>query len=98
MNEELNTRLFSFDELVNKTYINLLNFSQNLQELVEEFEDIKLDLECEDYNTPEEIQELAFIDTQLRYVYQNLKISIDALAHHEAKSFFRIQESLICLN
>ena len=32
MNEELNTRLFSFDELVNKTYINLLNFSQNLQE------------------------------------------------------------------
>jgi hypothetical protein len=98
MNEELNTRLFSFDELVNKSYINLLYFSQNLQESVEEFEDIRLDLECEDYNTPEEIQELVFIDTQLRYVYQNLKISIDALAHHEAKSFCRIKDSLICLN
>lgn len=98
MNEELNCRLFSFDELVNYSYIKLLTFSEGLQELIDELEDVRLDLECEEYNTPEEIQDLVFIDTQLRYIYNNLYTSIDALKHHEAKSFCKIQDSLICLN
>lgn len=98
MKEELNTRLFSFDELVNYSYIKLLTFTSGLQELIDELEDVRLDLECEEYNTPEEIEDLVFIDTQLRYVYHNLNVAIDALAHHETKSFCTIHDSLICLN
>lgn len=98
MDEELNTRLFSFDELIKKSYIGLLEFTQGLQELIDEFEDMRLELESEEQNTPEEIQDLVFIDSQLRYVYHNLNVGIDALAHHEAKSFCVVNESLICLN
>ena len=98
MQEELNTRLFSYDELVNYSYIKLLTFSESLQELIDELEDIRLDLECEEHNTPEEIEDLVFIDSQLRYIYHNLNTSIEALVSHEAKVFCNMNDSLICLN
>jgi hypothetical protein len=98
MNEEVNSKLFTFDELMKYSYIRLLDFSRGLQELIEELEDIRLDLECEEYNTPDEINDLVFIDTQLRFIYSNFNTSIHALKYHEAKSFCMVNDSLICLN
>lgn len=100
MSEEVNTKLYSLEELKQLEYGKLLVFSNNLNNIIEEFENIRFGIEIDnDDFSEEEISDLAFIDAQLRYLYQNYNNSLIAMEYHEDKIFCLKTDLLdICLN
>jgi len=99
----INTKLFSVKDLKNKKYGDLVVFLEGLLEVAEDLEysldEIKLTEEEDGYLTPEMLSEMKFMDTQLDYVFKNIKIVMSALNSMEIKSFVKIKDlPLVCLN
>lgn len=101
MSEEINTKLYSFNELKEFSYGKLLLFNSDLVGVIDELEFMKIDIESilNDELTDKDIADLAFIDGQLRYLYKNYYTSIDALVYQESKVFLKdLAPNQICLN
>ena len=99
----INTKLFSAKDLKSKKYGDLIVFLEELLEVAEDLEysldEIKLTEEEDGYLTPEMLSEMKFMDTQLDYVFKNIKIVMSALNSMEIKSFVKIKDlPLVCLN
>ena len=86
-----------------KKYGDLVVFLEGLLEVAEDLEDsldeIKLMEEEDGYLTPEMVSEMKFMDTQLDYIFKNIKITISVLDSMEMKSFVKIKDlPLVGLN
>ena len=99
----INTKLFSAEHLKLKKYGDLVVFLEGLLEIAEDLEDsldeIKLMEEEDGYLTPEIVSEMKLMDTQLDYIFKNIKITISVLDSMEMKSFVKIKDfPLVGLN
>ena len=99
----INTKLFSAEHLKTKKYGDLVVFLEGLLEVAEDLEysldEIKLTEEEDGYLSPEMLSEMKFMDTQLDYVFKNIKIAVSVLDSMEMKSFVKIKDlPLVGLN
>jgi hypothetical protein len=99
----INTKLFSAEDLKIKKYGDLVVFLEGLLEVAEDLEDsldeIKLMEEEDGYLNSEMLSEMKFMDTQLDYIFKNIKIAVSVLDSMEMKSFVKIKDlPLVCLN
>ena len=98
-----NTKIFRIEELQFKPYAVLMKslnsfieVASELEQCLEEIEELENE---QGFLDSETLADMNLITTQLDYLYQNIKTSIDAMKYQEAKSFFKITDlPLVCLN
>lgn len=98
-----NARIFSIEELKFKPYGLLMNslntfieVASELEEYIEEMEELEIEQGFLDSETHAEVN---LVSTQLDYLYQNIKTTIDAMKYKEDKAFFKVTNlPLVCVN
>ena len=101
--EAINTKLFTLNELKNKSYSNLYSFITGLIEVA-----IELEVGIESIEIMEDetgaidnnmLEALNHLTTQLDYINRNISTATKAMAICEDESFFKINNMVpICLN
>lgn len=97
------TRIFRFEVLKYKPYgllmkslTSLTEVASELEAHLEEIEELEKEQGFLDSETHADMN---FITTQLDYLYQNIKNTIDAMKYKEDKAFFKVTNlPLVCLN
>jgi hypothetical protein len=97
----INTKLFNFEELMIKSYGQLLIFFNELTDIAQEFEDYveeKTQMEIENKLIPELEKELNIVVTALDYIYKNIQVCIEAMKYQEDKTKLNYNEFTVNLN